>query len=243
MKRLWIATILLLALWAPDEARGQASLSGLAGRFEMEWAALNVPSSSDAPDIATGTVPVTIEQSTGACPPTSQWMILNPPFAGSVWCFRDDGSVDGSVGTMIGGLQPYRPNAEGGFDTFLFMAEFGSRGEDDGWGVGRRVPAATTPPPTPPPAPPPSGTISVIITEARVASGRLWVTTWIENAPAGTNTYVLSVDGAQRATTQSTSKGPVSTSAAPIASGTHTLTVTVANGSASGTASKSVVAP
>jgi hypothetical protein len=82
-----------------------------------------------------------------------------------------------------------------------------------------------------PPAPPPSS-IRVFVTqpaEGATVRGSVWFTVWIENAAAGSKTVTLSVDGTVRATTTSTSNGPVSVplSTTGLGNGSRAVTVRV----------------
>jgi hypothetical protein len=102
--RLILAMALVLTFSAV--AAGQGSLIGT---YEMEWATLHTPVSSDLPDLLNGTTTIEVQSPpNGAqCPPSSVYMVENAPAAApflttTTWCLLADGAFDTSAGGNSG---------------------------------------------------------------------------------------------------------------------------------------------
>lgn len=195
-----ILAVALALVWA-EAALGQTSL---VGTYEMEWAILHVPVSSDLPDLLTGTTTIEVQSppNGAACPPTSVYMIEKAPAAApflttTTWCLLADGSFDTSAGGNSGGVSLYTS------DIFYVQAE-SRRGNDTIVAVGRR---AQNPPPPPPPSP-----VKVFITQPKAGatiSGTVWVVVWAEGTTGSSNVFTLSVDGKVIQSVTSSSRGPI----------------------------------
>jgi len=228
-----LAAAMLLAFTAPAWA-----LTPQVGTYDMEWAILHVPVSSDLPDLLNGTTTIQIEAvSGGACPPTSAFMIQNAPATPTegtgttTWCIKSDGTFDGSSNTNGSGTLTQYTN-----DVFYIEAA-NRRGNDGIWAVGRRQP----------PPPPPSA-VQVFITQPRngdTVSGTNWVVLWADGTSGSSNVYTLTIDSTVVGTQNAgSSRGPISmpwnTKAFP--NGTHTIKATVKDATgATATASISVL--
>jgi len=141
------------------------------GTYDMEWAVLHTPVSSDLPDLTNGVTTIQLESATTAsCPPTSAFVIKNAPASAveggvTTWCIKSDGTFDTSAsGNGDGVLVQYTA------DLFYVEAD-NHRANDRILAVGRRQ---TTPQP---------GTLKVFITAPHngdTVSGTVWVVLWVD---------------------------------------------------------------
>jgi len=228
---------LALALVMTFAGGAAAQLGPQTGTYDMEWAILHMPVSSDMPDLITGTSTVQLQAvSGGLCPPTSAFAITNAPATPTegtgttTWCIKSDGTFDTSSNT----------NGSGSLNqvtTDLFVVEATNRRGNDGiWAVARRV---VTPPPS---------TVKVFITQPHngdTVSGTNWVVLWAEGTSGSSNVYTIAVDGTVVGTQNGgASKGPISIpwNTKAVLNGTHTLRATVQDATgATATASISVL--
>jgi hypothetical protein len=209
------------------------------GTYEMEWAILHTPVSSDQPDLQNGTTVIQLEAvKAGDCPPTSAYVIKNAPASSvyggtTTWCIKADGTFDFSAGTMSsGGLFQYTSD--------VFSVDgMNYRGNDRVVAVGRRQ---TSPPPPPPP---PRNVSMTAPHNGDTVSGTNWVVLWVDGTGSDSKVFSLSVDGKAVGTPQTTSSnGPVSIPwpTTSVANGTHTLTGSVSGASGSaGSVSISII--
>jgi hypothetical protein len=201
------------------------------GSYELDWAILHQPASSDLPALQADTRQIELEHAagTGLCPASSAFVVRNAPafsFQGGgsgsmIWCIRSDGTFDG----VAAGNPPY----VGRWDQYtathaIIEAEQGSRSNDKVMAVARR-------PESPPPPPPPSA-VKVFITQPRTnetVSATAWVVMWVEGTSGSSNVFTLSANGTQVGTVTTSSRGPVTLpwNTRSVANGTHTLGATV----------------
>jgi hypothetical protein len=221
-KSLLLAMILILLL------TGFASAQAIqTGNYEMDWAILHNPVSSDMPTLEAETWQITLENSagTGFCPPTSAYVVRVAPASSimggsTTWCIKSDGSLDSSAGFQSGRWLQYTETHA------IIQIEQGSRGNDKVMAVAR----LQAPPPPPPPGP-----LKVFITQPRsgaTVSGTVWVVLWAEGTSGSSNVFTLSVDGKVINSATTSSRGPVTipwfTVNNPNAvNGTHTLGASV----------------
>jgi hypothetical protein len=221
--RLLLALVIII-LSTADLAWGQPPQTG---DYDLDWAILHSPVSSDMPTLEADTFPIKLENAagTGLCPPTSTFVVRDAPASSIMgghitWCIKSDGTFDSSAGTYIGTWQQYTSTHA------IIQAEQGSRGNDRVMAVAR----LKTPPPPPPPSP-----VKAFITQPRngaTVSGTIWVVIWAEGTSGSSNVFTLSVDGKVINSVTSSSRGPVTipwfTVANPNAvNGTHTLGASV----------------
>jgi hypothetical protein len=212
VKRLLLALIMVLAL------AGLASAQTIQpGDFEMDWAVLHSPVSSDMPTLEAGSGTIRLESAAGWCPPTSAWVVLGAPASSimggtTTWCIKASGEMDSSAGFISGRWLQYT-------DTHAIIeVEQGSRGNDKVMAVAVRKEG--------PPPPPP---IKVFITNPKggaTVSGTVWVVIWAEGTSGAANVFTLSVDGTGVGTQNAgSSRGPITIPWNTKAglNGTHTL--------------------
>jgi hypothetical protein len=199
------------------------------GDYELDWAILHDPSSSDLPRLEADTRPIRLENApgTGLCPPSSAFVVRNAPAsslqggASMIWCIRSDGTFDG----VAAGNPPYT----GFWNQYtathaIIEAEQGSRSNDKVMAVARRPESS---PPPPPPSP-----VKVFITQPRsneTVGGTVWVVMWVEGTSGSSSVFTLTADDAHVSTATTSSRGPVTLpwNSRLVASGTHTLRATV----------------
>ena len=196
------------------------------GDYELDWAILHSPVSSDVPTLEAGTAAIRLEDAAGRCPrPTSVFIVLHAPAShiqgGTVtWCLTADGAFEES---------PSGPTFSGSWfqytDTHaIIRLEQGSRSNDEVMAVGIRQ--------TPPPPP---GDLKVFITQPKAGSsvsGTVWVVMWVEGTSGSSNVFTLSVDGKAINSATTSSRGPVTIPWFTVnnpnaANGTHTLGASV----------------
>jgi hypothetical protein len=224
-QRLMLPLLMLLLVFS-----GVASAQTIQlGDYDMEWAILHTPVSSDQPDLQTGTSVVRVDVTTfagGVCPPTSAYVVYNAPAfsigggATTTWCIKSDGTFDTSAsGNGSGVWSQYTSSVA------IINAE-NRRGNDDVMAVARQAPP-----------PPPPGPIKVFITnpkDSATVSGTVWIVIWAEGTTGSSNIFTLKADGKEIGRQNAgSSKGPVTfpwnTQGAP--SGTHGLEATVLDSS------------
>jgi hypothetical protein len=199
------------------------------GDYELDWAILHSPVSSDLPTLEAGTVAIRLEDAAGRCPrPTSVFIVLNAPAShiqgGTVtWCLTADGAFEES---------PSGPIFSGSWFQYteshaIIRLEQGSRSNDQVMAVAVREIS--------PPPPPPPGELKVFITQPKAGStvsGTVWVVMWVEGTSGSSNVFTLSVDGKVIRSETTSSRGPVTipwftVNNPDAANGTHTLTGSV----------------
>jgi Bacterial Ig domain len=229
MRRAALLCLLLATIVLGAATPVIAQLRPSPGTYELDWAILHNPVSSDLPTLEAGTRTITLEDDAGRCPrPTSVFIVLNAPAsriqAGAdqtiIWCLTAEGAFEES---------PSGPAFGGGWSQYtethaIIEAEQGSRSNDRVIAVARR-------PASPPPPPPPS-TLRVFITQPRnneTVSGTAWVVMWVEGTSGSSNVFTLSANSTQVGTTTTSSRGPVTMpwNTRSVTNGTHTLTATV----------------
>jgi hypothetical protein len=201
------------------------------GDYEMDWAILHNPVSSDLPTLEAGTAAIRLQSASGvgACPPTSAYVVFDAPASKimggtTTWCIKSDGTFDGAANSRaVGRWNQYTETHA------IIEVEQGSRANDKVMAVAVLQAAP------PPPPPPPPGPVKVFITQptnGATVSGTVWVVMWAEGTSGSSNVFTLSVDGKVIRPETTSSRGPVTipwfTVNNPDAlNGTHTLTATV----------------
>jgi hypothetical protein len=232
---------LLLAVTLVLLSTGLASAQTIQiGDYEMDWAILHNPVSSDLPTLEAGTASIRLQSAAGlgACPPTSAYVVFDAPASSAMggtttWCIKSDGTFDGSAGVFSGSWNQYTSTHA------IIQVEQGSRANDRVMAVA----VLQTAPPPPPPSP-----VKVFITNPKngaSVSGTVWVVIWAEGVTGSSNVFTLRVDGTQIASHNAgSSRGPVSIpwNTASVAKGTHTLRADVTDaGGHTGSASITVI--
>jgi hypothetical protein len=233
---------LLLSVTMMLLSAGVASaLSPQVGDYQLDWAILHNPVSSDQPTLEAETWDIKLENAagTGFCPPTSAFVVRVAPAASimggsTTWCFKSDGAVDTSANFQTGSWLQYNQNHA------IIQIEQGSRGNDKVMAVAVLQ--------TPPPPPPPPSPLKVFITSPKdgsTVSGTVWVVIWAEGTTGTSNTFTLKVDGQEVGRQNAgSSRGPVTIpwNTKGGANGTHALQATVVDASgATGSTSMSVI--
>lgn len=197
-----LVVTLSLLLMSAGLASGQAIQ---VGDYELDWAILHTPVSSDLPTLTADTWQIKLENApgTGLCPPTSAYVVRDAPGSpisgGTTWCIKSDGAFDSSANPpQLGSWQQYT-------DTHAIIhAKQGSRGSDEVMAVAR----LQTAPPPPPPSP-----IKVFITNPKAGttvSGTVWVVIWAEGTSGSGNRFILKVNGTSVGSQNAgSSRGPV----------------------------------
>jgi hypothetical protein len=106
-KSLHVAVLLSTVLLFTGLASAQAIQTG---DYEMDWAILHNPVSSDMPTLEADTWPIKLENAagTGLCPPTSTYVVRDAPASSimggsTTWCIKSDGTFDSSAQAAIAG--------------------------------------------------------------------------------------------------------------------------------------------
>ena len=238
LQKVLLAVIIMLL-----SAGAASALSPQVGDYQLDWAILHNPVSSDPPTLEAETWDIKLENAagTGFCPPTSAFVVRVAPASSimggsTTWCIKSDGAFDSSVNFHTGSWLQYTETHA------IIQVEQGSRGNDKVMAVAI---LQTAPPPPPPPPPSP---IKVFITSPKAGatvSGTVWVVIWAEGTTGSSNTFTLKVGGQEVGRQNAgSSRGPVTIpwNTKGGANGTHALQATVVDASgATGSASMSVV--
>jgi hypothetical protein len=126
---------LLLAVMMMLLSAGVASaLSPQVGDYQLDWAILHNPVSSDQPTLEAETWNIKLENAagTGFCPPTSAFVVRVAPASSimggsTTWCIKSDGAFDTSASFQTGRWLQYTETHA------IIHVEQGSRGMTRSW--------------------------------------------------------------------------------------------------------------
>ena len=213
---------------AGENHRGPSAQTIQIGEYEMDWAILHNPVSSDLPTLEAGTAAIRLQSASGvgACPPTSAYVVFDAPASRimggtTTWCIKADGTFDGAANSRaVGRWNQYTETHA------IIEVEQGSRANDRVMAVA----VLQTAPPPPPPSP-----VKVFITQPKAGatvSGTVWVVLWAEGTSGSSNVFTLSVDGKIINSATTASRGPVTIPWFTVnnpnaANGTHALGASV----------------
>ena len=207
-----LPALLLIVMWT-----GVAqALSLRVGDYQMEWAILHSPVSSDLPDLEAGTISIRVQSAagSGACPPTSAYVVFDAPASRvmggtTTWCIRSDGSFENTPpGPTTGSWFQYTDTVA------IIEVEQGSKSNDKVMAVARFQEV---------------GTLKVFITQPRAGetvSGTVWVVMWVDGTSGTSNVFTVSVNGTPVISQNAgSSHGPVTLpwNSQSVANGVHTI--------------------